>query len=289
MVQADRLPVQAIIGNNFLARNRAVIDMGRGTLTMGNTIIEMIPRHAKILDCSSAFLTEEIQIPPRSKILGLARARIKEEDEGGVYLEPLYGAHPKVLFGRSVSNRGCGELWVPILNPSSELVTLAAGICVGKAHVIPPTNKGGPRAIEEGYYVSILQDNQAGQGDRLQTEGSKAPSDYFDLGHVIQGKQQLIKLINSFPEVVSTSEYDLGEARLPPMEIDTGDASPISIPPRRMGPLQRQKIKKTCRENDRSRDLKILNFSMVVTPGASSKTRWGRETMYRFTRPQCCN
>ena len=35
----------------------------------------------------------------------------------------------------------------------------------------------------------------------------------------------------------------MGHCKLPGMSIDTGQAEPIAIPPRRMGPLQREKIR----------------------------------------------
>lgn len=56
-------------------------------------------------------------------------------------------------------------------------------------------------------------------------------SNLYKLDHIEEGKDGLISLINKYPEVTSVSAYDIGDCTLPLMEIETGEAQPISIPP----------------------------------------------------------
>ena len=246
VVDSQRLPVDAILGNNLLHKYGAVIDMGQGTITLGGEKTSLIPKYAKNKKLTSpAILCNTEVIPARSRMLIEAATTTTPDDEdGGSFFEPYrdheYRDHEMGLwFGRSLSKQKDGKVLIPVLNLLMDEVTLDKGTCIGQIHLVPrtpffPTSQD---RIEEGYSCALLEE------DKAQTD-TKSPSQLFDLRHVTNGKQELIKLLDEFPQIMSYNSYDIGQCQLPPMVIDTGTAEPISIPPRRMGPLQREKIRK---------------------------------------------
>ena len=78
-------------------------------------------------------------------------------------------------------------------------------------------------------------------------------------------------LLNKYPSITSMSDYDIGECLLPPLDIDTGDHPPICIPPRRMNPHQKEKI----RIHVQGRDYKTFQFRMEFPTSTSDQTGWG--------------
>ena len=92
----------------------------------------------------------------------------------------------------------------------------------------PTANEQG--GIEVGFTCALVNESPQLAFSRLE--------DLYDLKHLSQGKEELVELINKYPEVTSTTSYDIGECSLPPMEIDTEDAEPICI-------------SETCERNDR--------------------------------------
>ena len=245
VVEADRLPVSAIIGNDFLHTYGVVIDMGAGMLTVGGRTIKLIPKYAKNRRSKfKANFSETIQIPPRSKILVVAQtdATCGAED-AGVYLDPARTDDSESLFGRSVSDIQNGEILVPVLNPSLVSVKIEKGDLAGDVYILPTGKVDAVGQFEEGYLAALL--DEAGEMDDLGSDpAAKRPSELYDLTGVGEGLKELTELLDSFPEITSFHDYDIGDANLPPMVIDTGDSSPVSLPQRRMAPLQKQKVGK---------------------------------------------
>ena len=247
VVDAERLPVSAILGNDFLHTHRAIIDMGAGEMMLAGEKIKLIPKYAK-RECTKfdALIINEIQLPPWSRMLIPARTCAKTSDgDLGLYFEPARDVHDQVLFGRAVSNGKLGEILVPIINPSAETAIIEAGTRAGKAYIVPATGEHGETQIEEGYHVALIE-NEKQNTFKTRSEppfSPKKPSELFDLDGVTEGRDKLSKLLDEFPGVPSRSEYDVGQALLPPMVIDTGEAEPVSIRPRKMGPQQREKMR----------------------------------------------
>ena len=242
VVDSLRLPVDAIIGNNFLHEYGAVIDMGRGEIGINGEVIKLVPKYAKSKKMTSlTHVCNTIVIPARSKmIIETSTNTTPDQNDAGSFFEPDQSNDTGLLFGRSLSIQKEGKVLIPVLNSSLDNIELNKGTCVGKVYLVPinPQMYTSQANLEEGYSFAIL-----GEGEDQPRSQTKLPSEMFNLDHLNEGKTDVVKLLNEFPEIVSMSNYDIGLANLPPMKIETGDAEPVMVPPRRMGPLQKQKIR----------------------------------------------
>ena len=266
IVDANRLPVDAILGNNFLYEYSAIIDMGTGHMTVGGDTIKMIPKYAKNKVVGyQAHTVTDVTIPARSKMLIEAYTAARQESgDGGLFLEPCQaqvgtegdedqsgdGDEYRVFFGRSLSSGDQQKILVPVLNPSCKDIRIKTNTLVGSAYIVSPSKIYGEDQldVEEGYLVSLAGHQEPGSLNTGKVVMPPKPSELFDLSHVKEGRDELTQLLNKYSKVVSYSSYDIGNCKLPPMTIDTGEAEPICIPPRRMGPVQREKIRPHIRD-----------------------------------------
>ena len=257
VVDSQRLPVDAIIGNNFLHTYGVIIDMGQGIMDVNGEPIKLIPKFSKIKKMvSPAYVCNDIIIPARSKMVIVSSTNTtSDESDGGAFFEPCQNNESGIWYGRSLSIQKDGKILVQVMNPLPEEVKLKAGTYMGGVFLIPqdPLQRTDKPSIEEGYTYTLIEE--------LEVKQMKNPSELFNLDHVVSGKNDLIKLLDEFPQVVSMSDYDIGQAHLPPMVIDTGNAEPIAIPPRRMGPLQRDKLRK---------HIKAMNNAGILSHSSSS-------------------
>ena len=117
-------------------------------------------------------------------------------------------------------------------------------------------------SVEAGFTCALVDNSMQVQPE----EASK----FYKLEHVTEGQSELITLLNRFPSVTSRAEYDIGNCTLPAMEVDTGRAEPICIPPRRMGPTQKEKIRKhvvgMTEAGILSKSDSAWSFPLVVAP-----------------------
>ena len=148
-------------------------------------------------------------------------------NHGTVLLEPARAFIKKygVLIARSLTLAGTGTTMVRMLNPSSAPVTIYQNEKAGELH--PITGES---------VCTIQQTKPRKQQCRDPAPVEKAielllpdspelkPSD----------KQKLLKLLYNFSHVVSVDANDLGQTTLVQHKINTGDATPICQPPRRL-------------------------------------------------------
>ena len=258
VVEASSLPVDAILGNNFLHPMGAIIEMGSGYLCIHNKRIKMEGKYSNKPSGCLAIAGESCVIPARTKAIVKVKISGQARESRGelgddpqntlqVMIEPMEeaGLEPGLFVGRSLSNEKEGTALAVIMNTTNVPATIDRNTQVGYSYPVAPiaAKEATGWSVEEGYQLAVLENDSPCKED--EPTGKRAPpAEMFDLSHVREGKEELIELLNAYPEVVSYSAYDIGRCAVPPLTIDTGSAEPIRMPMRRMGPIQAQQCAK---------------------------------------------
>ena len=246
VVESDQLPVDAILGMNFLYDKGIVLDMGRGKIIYGTQEESLLCKHARPQPKDiPAYLKNEVRLPPRCRTI----VHLELAGEGGTEQTLLVEPYEEVELeegvyrGRSICKSRNGKVQIPIINTLFSEVFIKPGQSLAIAsRVAPKTMKlEGTEEIEAGFSCAVIEEDKEEDTEREKKDENLEK--LYNLEHIEKGKEELVKLINQYPEVTSKSAYDIGNCSLPPMEVETGNAKPICIPPRRMGPRQRARIR----------------------------------------------
>ena len=240
VVTAEALPVDAILGCNFLHPMQAVIEMGSGFLSIGKERVRMEGKFVRRRSVASkVVVANTFIVPQRSKALVRGYTETRQCDGKGLFVEPEGECEEGLFVGRTLSQESQGMVLVQVLNPTNNEIIIEKGKVIGSAFPVAPViaKAGACCTVEEGYQVTLVEGEVEFGG-----KGQETPADLFDLTNVGRGKEELEELINEFPEVVSRSDYDIGKCLVPAMKIDTGTADPVCAPPRRMGPIISEKV-----------------------------------------------
>ena len=241
VVEEDKLPVDAILGMNFLHGNNIILDLGKGKLIHDTQEEQLLCKYARQQPRDiPAYVLKEVRVPPRCQIVVQLQLMGKVEPNQLLFIEPIIDPRSDggIVSGRAVCENKLGVVKIPVMNIFFTEATLREGQVLAKVSQLAPTavKLEEEETIEAGFTCALIEEND--RQTKRQLEG------FYDLDHITEGKAGLVELINRYPEVTSKSSYDIGTCTLPPMEIETGEAEPIRIPPRRMGPRQRENIRK---------------------------------------------
>ena len=132
---------------------------------------------------------------------------------------------------------------IPVINTTDEQVSLKKGCTLGEITDIENT---------EGLMWAEPEQNNP--------DDSKV-SHLYNLGHIKQGRVEIENILNKYHSVTSRGDYDVGECKLDPMHIDTGNRGPVYVPPRRMSPIVRQELSQHIDEWQKNRIITTSNSS----------------------------
>ena len=124
---------------------------------------------------------------------------------------------------------------VRMLNPSSAPVTIYQNEKAGELHPITDCNSGSLCTIQQ-----TKPEKQQRNPDMVEKAIEQLLPDSPELKP--SDKEKLRGLLYELSDVISVDGSDLGQTTLVQHEINTGDATPIRQPPRRLPFHQRQAI-----------------------------------------------
>ena len=238
VVNDKELPVEAVLGLDLLIKNQLTIDPIEGYLYSKDTDnrIRLIPKY-KYTTCNTSliYLAEETTIPSfsRTYILGKSPYDCWEEKDVLFDKKPDDDFPEGVLMGRCVGTMQDQQILIPIINTNHEPIVINPGCKLGELTAVEvKENKGETEKmmwLESDWDTNSLK--------------PKTVSHMYDLNHIKEGKEAVEELLNKYHAVTSQHDYDVGRCTLQEMHIDTGDHQPIYIPPRRMSPIVKQKLK----------------------------------------------
>ena len=126
-----------LLGLDFLAKNHALLDLGRGVLQLWDVSVPLLQGGELVPSCCNVSLADVMTIPPLSEalvpvnILTPTGASQPAADFQG-YLEPNIPETTGLVVARTVSSVRNGVTSARILNPTGEAVELRQGLHLGE-------------------------------------------------------------------------------------------------------------------------------------------------------------
>ena len=231
---ARELTQECILGADFLKKHKCVVNMGDGTLVAGGKPVMCEPKESPELlsVCHVSFSTDAV-IPGQCQ-LHLPVSHSKQLRCSGV-LEPAVSLmeHQGLLIARSVCSMEEGSSIIRVLNPSPTPVAVYKNQKVGVLQ--PLTVADGACTLEE-------SDRDSSKDKSILEEIVKQmTSRASDLSST--ERDNLQSLLFEFEDVISRGDGDLGCTGVVKHKIDTGNATPIRQPPRRLPFNQRDEVR----------------------------------------------
>lgn len=276
VLDSEQLPVEAVLGLSFFRNNNILLDLGQGMLIGEGMRAKLIPKYRKkSVRSVPVYLAEDTIVPKRCQLLLLGE--IKEKNlEGKDVMFSNKGLSPSwneggMLLGKSIDKVKQGQILLPLINTLEEVITITKGTLLGEIDSLSPNTIELGETIEEGFMWAELESETRGEHTKeifKVNNKNKQVSELYNLDHIQEGRREVEMLLNKYPSVTSISDYDIGECLLPPLDIDTGDHPPICIPPRRMNPHQKEKIRIHVQDMHRAGIIKPSNsaWSFPLVP-----------------------
>uniref|UniRef100_A0AAV2LHR9 Uncharacterized protein n=1 Tax=Knipowitschia caucasica TaxID=637954 RepID=A0AAV2LHR9_KNICA len=217
-----------LLGLDFLAVNRALLDLGRGVLEIGDTCLPLLYQAQLVPECCNVFLADGVIIPPLSEALVPVHVR----PPGGAnrpvtdfegYLEPNVPDSAGLVVAHTVANVKNGVTVARVLNPSGKAVELKQGLHIGEFY--PIHEVGAPSVVPTSHKSSVpcmVTDSPVNERQRA----------------------ELQELLSRFSNVFSTPDGNTGKCSLIQHHIRTGDNPPIKQRAYRTSPEKRAEIER---------------------------------------------
>ena len=241
---------EILLGFDFLSRYGAVVDLGNKTCRiMGKTFSLVEPNPTS--EPQTVVVHSDTVVPPRSEaiISGMVRSAWWDYAEGMLEPLPALSKHCDLLVARVVCKVEKGTLPIRVINVTNDALTLKKGMKVGTLFTdIEIDGVGGCMGegedIVQPWTVDSLMSQFGVESKGLSPEQTQAAK----------------QLLHRHLPVFSQGETDLGRTHLTMHEIETGDARPLKLPPRRI-PLHLQQ--------EVTDNLKQMLDSGIIRPSCS--------------------
>ncbi|KAK7922815.1 hypothetical protein WMY93_009717 [Mugilogobius chulae] len=196
-----------LLGLDFLAENRALLDLGRGVLEIGGASLPLLYQTQLIPKCCNVSLADSIVLPPLSEALVPVHVRspggaTKPVTDFEGYLEPNVPDSAGLVVAHTVANVKNGITVARVLNPTGKAVELKPGLYLGEFYPVQESDiVATPLPSSSGKAGEASVDSSAMIGDSPISEEQKA---------------QLLQLLSCFSDSnnVQRAEIERQVARL---------------------------------------------------------------------------
>ena len=228
-----------LVGLDFLAKNHALLDLGRGVLQLWDVSVPLLQGGELVPSCCNVSLADVMTIPPLSEalvpvnILTPAGASQPAADFQG-YLEPNIPETTGLVVARTVSSVRNGVTSARILNPTGEAVELRQGLHLGEFY---PVGKGDilvpPRVVDNHPAVP---------------PAAAGPVSLEESPVTAEQRAKLAELLQRFTDVFNLGDRNTGRCTLIKHHIRTGDHPTVKQRAYRAAPGKRTEIERQVAE-----------------------------------------
>lgn len=259
-----------IIGFDFLSSNKCILNMGDGTLKIhGEEILCNFENSLSSVYKISA--SENVEIPPSSEMILLGKIQNGLPHMVNGFIEPLDCdiMEKGCLVAKSIVDPSCQTIPIRVINLSSQPVQLYKQTTIAQCSLIKGKSVTDIPDIQSPLHKCVFHVSKD-HGKLPEHLKELYMSSKTDLNEEQQCK--FFNLLIKYQNVFSKNRSDLGKTDLVQHKIDTGDAVPFKMQPRRL-PLAKREAVKT--EIDR-----LLNDG-IIEP---SNGPWASQTVL-VTKP----
>lgn len=238
VIVAELGGMPGILGLDFLSKNNFMVDTGKGRLSSPKVDIKLFREDRFDMCCARIHLTETVYIPAQSEIFvnGEIRGHFIGNQDG--CLEPLQkfrgGEH--LILPKSVADTSKSNVVLSIMNPTPNPQIVKKNVQVATLHPVEQIVSCETKNKNNEENTSNINKTRV---TTIQT-GIELPSHLLPLientSKTISKVQKasLSQLINQYSDIFVGPDGQLGQTSLSEHAINTADAKPIKLPPRRL-------------------------------------------------------
>ena len=208
---------EAIFGRDLLQQNRVVWDFAENKVTINGHPYPLQTRQRDNPRCKRCRLTADTEIPPHGETVipvDVIYSHFKPGTDEGQWSTVPSEPTPGLRVARTLINSESPVTAVRVCNTTQRPIRLHKGQSVGTLQNVFAVTEPQPPATEK----------------PLLTESLASMLDQVDPTVSPEAKRNLSQLIESYQDVFSHSEFDLGCTELVHHEIDTGTNKPFRQP-----------------------------------------------------------
>ncbi|XP_071123870.1 uncharacterized protein [Mytilus edulis] len=233
MIIAD-IEIPAVLGYDFMVKNKCVIDIANCTLKLNNQTIAC-ELESPIPSLFRITIGQKVTIPPRSEMM--VKANINEGETGKANLVIDSTAEllqdRGILVAKALYKGEQSELPIRVMNLSDSPQTLTKNSWAANAELLPEQNIMNETTHDE-------------------SEGIPQFKEIYDRCKNVLTPEQtstLKNLLHKNQKAFSMSIYDIGLTDIVQHKIDTNGARPVKHAPRRLPIAQRKEVEVEIKKN----------------------------------------
>ncbi|MCG8049195.1 MAG: DDE-type integrase/transposase/recombinase [Candidatus Thiodiazotropha taylori] len=252
-----------LLGDDFLKAHRGVIDYESKTLRINGKSTDLLC--TQTLELSRVSVSETIIIPPRTVcniVCNVAGSSVREGLTG--ILEPKQAFEEKYQLGivKVAAVVQKGKIPVRLFNPNESETKVWKGSSLGNlSPLLDAESMKSEKVPAHCYYIQRNNPNNSAAvsniGNPIIYEKEDIKSRFPIRNPNIPEKERELhyEILAKHSKVIASNPYDIGclKSNVIKHNIDTGSATPIKVPVRRMAPIKREIIReevKTMLENN---------------------------------------
>lgn len=238
-----------LLGFDFLSQYGAVVDLGKKYCQIMGKQFPLIDLNPS-MEPQIVVIQADTVVPPRSEaiICGQIQSGWGDYVEGMLEPSPSISKHCDLLVARVVCRVQQGMMPIRVINVTNDSLMLKSGMKVGT------------------LFTDVEVEDEVSTGDGVDENVPWTVDtlvNYFGLGQrgfSVEQLKAVKELVHKNMSVFSCGETDLGRTHLTLHEIDTGDAKPVKMHPRRVPRHLQQEV---------ADNLKQMLGSGVIRPSCS--------------------
>lgn len=234
-IVADHITAEAILGMDFLEKNKCVLDLCKGRLMMKDLgMVQLQPHSLKNPGTPTKVnLVETITIPATTEVEVMAK--LHTEDDTHTWMVQNASTVP-IMVARALVKPKYGLVPLRIINTNLTPVKVYKDSTVAQAELLDEST------------INIVSEKSMDQP----SPHEPAPSQGIPEGMIPEDitdneREKLLALLELYMDVIG-SDNDLGCTKVLHHNIDTGSASPIRQPVRRLSLPAKEEVKKLLGE-----------------------------------------
>lgn len=231
---ADMGSLHGVIGMDFLSINKALIDCATGTVSLNEHRL-----HCKSYSPGKggrAIVKDNVLLPARhTAVVYVEMVRWGPEVPDHQLMEPLPAVchNENIVVPRGLISSEISDAAIQVVNPGTKDLWLTKGLVLADLEEVEvPASGKQVNAISRNGQVESA--NNAPLPEHLQTMVDKTN------GLTEGQKDLLVEALKRFEPCFEGGKFGLGKTDMATHSIDTGNAKPFKLPPRRLGWAQKR-------------------------------------------------
>ena len=236
----NELSDPVILGLDFLQKHHCVLDFERGVLCLAGDLIPLVAGSGdESRECSSRAMRVRVMEPVTIEpgVQRLVRCKFVGPDpHSPVLVDTGPVTRSGLIVGRTIINPDARSVGVVVANLSERPWRIRAGRAIGSYERVDLTDH------------SVIPDAAQFSHDALSSLCQPHLQELLDrscVGLSVEQGTCVSDLIESFADVFSSGDHDLGQTGLAEHTINTGNSRPVKVPPRRIPIHKRQEAEET--------------------------------------------